>query len=114
MGGLTVALLLLAAIVPLPSRAQATPATPICRAPSCRSSTVVNHFMRLTGHPKGWPGHVVDHMHPLECGGADAVDNLQWQTIDEGHAKDRLETQCGRWIPSPRSDGKPVPNAPIP
>jgi len=86
----------------------------VCRAPSCRSGAVRNRFMRLTGHPKGWPGHVVDHMHPLECGGADAVENMMWQTVEEAKAKDRIETQCGRWIPSARSDGKPVPHDSIP
>ena len=52
--------------------------------------------MRQTGHPHGWPGHVVDHRIPLACGGADALSNMQWQTIEEAKAKDKVERQgCG-------------------
>ena len=47
--------------------------------------------MRQTGHPHGWPGHVVDHMVPLACGGADSPSNMQWQTVDEANAKDKVE-----------------------
>lgn len=49
--------------------------------------------MRQTGHPHGWPGHVVDHIKPLACGGADDPSNMQWQTIAEGKAKDKVERQ---------------------
>lgn len=49
--------------------------------------------MRSTGHPHGWPGHVVDHKVPLACGGADAPSNMQWQTVAEGKAKDKVERQ---------------------
>jgi hypothetical protein len=35
--------------------------------------------------PRGaCPGYVIDHINPLECGGADAPFNMQWQTIAEG------------------------------
>jgi hypothetical protein len=45
--------------------------------------------------PKGaCPGYVIDHINPLECGGADAPFNMQWQTIAEGKAKDRWERNC--------------------
>jgi len=47
--------------------------------------------MRQSGHPRGWPGHVVDHIVPLSCGGADAPSNMQWQTTQEGKAKDKSE-----------------------
>jgi 5-methylcytosine-specific restriction endonuclease McrA len=47
--------------------------------------------MRRTGHPRGWPGHVVDHVVPLACGGADAPSNMQWQSTEEGKAKDKTE-----------------------
>jgi hypothetical protein len=34
---------------------------------------------------------------PLACGGADAVSNIQWQTIEDAKAKDRWELNaCGR------------------
>ena len=56
-----------------------------------RSRRARHQFMLMTGHPHGWPGHVVDHVVPLACGGADAPSNMQWQTIDEGKRKDRIE-----------------------
>ena len=56
-----------------------------------RSETVKEGFMRQSGHPHGWPGHVVDHRVPLACGGADAPSNMQWQTTEEAKAKDRIE-----------------------
>ena len=40
------------------------------------------------------PGYVVDHMKPLECGGADAPSNMQWQTAAEAKAKDKTERNC--------------------
>jgi len=56
-----------------------------------RSETAKEQFLRQTGHPHGWPGHVVDHRTPLACGGADAPSNMQWQTTEEAKAKDRVE-----------------------
>lgn len=62
-----------------------------------RSHAVTAAFQRLhpcpaTGQPRGaCPGYVKDHIVPLCAGGADSPDNMQWQTIAEGHAKDRLE-----------------------
>ncbi len=56
-----------------------------------------HRFERATGHPHGWPGHVIDHVIPLACGGADAPSNMQWQTIEEAKAKDRIERRgCRR------------------
>ena len=40
------------------------------------------------------PGYVVDHINPLECGGADAPSNMQWQTVADGKAKDKTEGSC--------------------
>jgi hypothetical protein len=40
------------------------------------------------------PGYVIDHVRPLECGGADAPSNMQWQTIAAGKAKDKTERAC--------------------
>jgi hypothetical protein len=34
---------------------------------------------------------VVDHITPLKRGGADAPENMQWQTRAEAKAKDRVE-----------------------
>src|SRR5439155_12721770 len=61
-----------------------------------RSQAAKDDFMRKTGHPHGWPGHVVDHVVPLACGGADAPSNMQWQTVAEAKAKDKVERiGCG-------------------
>ena len=62
-----------------------------------RSQAAKDDFMRQSGHPHGWPGHVVDHVVPLACGGADAPSNMQWQSTEEGKAKDRVERRgCSR------------------
>ena len=48
-----------------------------------------------TGRGSGaCPGYVIDHVKPLECGGADAPSNMQWQTIAAGKAKDKTERYC--------------------
>ena len=40
------------------------------------------------------PGWVVDHINPLACGGADYYTNMQWQTVADAKAKDRVELRC--------------------
>jgi hypothetical protein len=40
------------------------------------------------------PGYVIDHVKPLECGGADDPSNMQWQTTRDGKAKDKTERYC--------------------
>jgi hypothetical protein len=66
-------------------------------AETARSHSVTRAFERLhpcpsTGLPRGGcPGYVKDHIVPLACGGADAVANLQWQTVAAAKAKDRWE-----------------------
>jgi hypothetical protein len=37
------------------------------------------------------PGYVVDHIVPLKRSGANAPDNMQWQTVQDAKAKDRTE-----------------------
>jgi hypothetical protein len=65
-----------------------------------RSAAAKNAFKRehpcpSNGHTSGsCPGYVIDHVKPLECGGADAPFNMQWQTVAEGKAKDRTERYC--------------------
>lgn len=65
-----------------------------------RSTAAKNAFKRQqpcpsTGRSSGaCPGYVIDHVRPLECGGADAPSNMQWQTIAAGKAKDRTERNC--------------------
>ena len=56
-----------------------------------RSATAKRAFERQTGYPHGRPGYVVDHIRPLACGGADAPSNMQWQTVAEAKAKDKVE-----------------------
>lgn len=48
-----------------------------------------------TGRPSGsCPSYVIDHVKPLECGGADDPSNMQWQTVADGKAKDKTERYC--------------------
>lgn len=45
-----------------------------------------------TGRSKGaCPGWIIDHIEALACGGADAPENMQWQTVEDAKAKDRWE-----------------------
>jgi hypothetical protein len=65
-----------------------------------RSSAAKNAFKRehpcpVTGKSSGrCPGYVVDHVNALECGGADAPSNMQWQTAADAKTKDRTEHYC--------------------
>lgn len=65
-----------------------------------RSTTVLHAFQHAnpcpsTGRMTGaCPGYIKDHIVALCDGGADAVGNLQWQTIADAKAKDR--TECHR------------------
>lgn len=62
-----------------------------------RSQLAKNQFKVLNpcptnGHTQGsCPGYVIDHIVPIACGGADAPENMQWQTIEDGKAKDKWE-----------------------
>jgi hypothetical protein len=45
-----------------------------------------------TGFPTGaCPGYVVDHITALKHGGEDTPSNMQWQSVEEARAKDRVE-----------------------
>ena len=65
-----------------------------------RSTAAKNAFQREHPCPSngktkgGCPGYVIDHISPLECGGRDDPSNMQWQTIAEGKAKDKVERHC--------------------
>ncbi len=69
-----------------------------------RSQTQRARFVKAnpcpaTGKIKGaCPGHVVDHIVPIACGGPDTPGNMQWQTTVEGKIKDRWEIRayCGK------------------
>src|SRR3954447_10043305 len=55
----------------------------IRRDPAARRAFVRQHPCPATGNPGGTcPGSVVDHIVPLKRGGADAPENMQWQTIE--------------------------------
>jgi hypothetical protein len=62
-----------------------------------RSQAAKDAFKRASpcpgnGHTSGaCPGYVIDHVKPLACGGADAPSNMQWQTVEAGKAKDKVE-----------------------
>jgi hypothetical protein len=62
-----------------------------------RSREVAAQFQHAYPCPatgKQWgacPGWVKDHIDPLCNGGADAVTNMQWQTMADARAKDRWE-----------------------
>jgi 5-methylcytosine-specific restriction endonuclease McrA len=50
------------------------------------------HPCPSTGKPAGaCPGYIVDHVVPIKRGGADVAENMQWQTVSEAKAKDRVE-----------------------
>jgi hypothetical protein len=59
--------------------------------------------MRQSGYPNGRPGYVVDHIVPLASGGADAPSNMQWQTIEDAKAKDKVERRGSTTKRSPMS-----------
>jgi hypothetical protein len=73
------------------AHAYSAPGTRDHRGRLKRSARAKDAFMRETGHPRGWPGHVVDHRVPLACGGLDSPSNMQWQTIEAARAKDKSE-----------------------
>ena len=88
---MTPALLCLALLLPLGADAR------IKRSQSAKVEFKYEHPCPATGARKGpCKGFVIDHIKPLACGGADAPFNMQWQSIAEGKAKDRIERiGCG-------------------
>jgi 5-methylcytosine-specific restriction endonuclease McrA len=62
------------------------------RCSAARAAFEQDHPCPATGQPRGaCPGYVVDHIVPLKRGGADLPANMQWQTLDEAMAKDKVE-----------------------
>jgi hypothetical protein len=60
-----------------------------------KTTTAIQSERALHGRTSGrCPGYVIDHINPLECGGADAPGNMQWQTVTAGKTKDKTEGMC--------------------
>ena len=89
----------------------ATPKTPATRTAAAtnprdakgrikRNAQARHAFMARTGFPRGRPGYVIDHIVALACGGIDAPSNMQWQTVANAKAKDKIERLGCQ--PSPR------------
>ena len=58
---------------------------------ACRSSAVKHKFDLSQGYAHGRKGYVVDHICALAMGGIDDIRNMQYQTISESKAKDKIE-----------------------
>jgi hypothetical protein len=78
------------------ARAKSTTAARDSNGRIARSETAKRAFMKSSGYPNGRKGYAVDHVVPLECGGADAPSNMQWQTVEQAKIKDRSERNCRR------------------
>jgi hypothetical protein len=62
------------------------------RSASARREFQGLHPCPSTGKPSGaCPRYVVDHIVPLKRGWLDGPSNMQWQTIADAKAKDRVE-----------------------
>lgn len=60
-------------------------------ASTCRSLAVKRQFDRQQGYPRGRAGYIVDHICALAQGGVDSPINMQYQTLSDSFAKDRVE-----------------------
>ena len=64
----------------------------IRRSPESKRAFRRSHPCPSTGKTSGaCPGYVIDHIQPLKRAGADAPNNMQWQTVAAAKAKDRVE-----------------------
>lgn len=75
----------------------------------CRDPAVKHKFDRLHGYPHGRPGYIVDHVCALAQGGIDDVINMQYQTLADSKAKDRIENTAEgkrRWCTPKNSTPK--------
>jgi len=61
------------------------------KASTCRSPAVKHQFDIQQGYPYGRKGYIVDHICALAQGGLDSTINMQYQTIAESRAKDKIE-----------------------
>jgi hypothetical protein len=58
---------------------------------ACRSSAVKHKFDLSQGYAHGRKGYVVDHICSIFNHGIDDITNMQYQTIADAKAKDRIE-----------------------
>ena len=69
-----------------------TPSGRISRSSRARIAFKELHPCPATGSSTGaCPNYVIDHIRALKHGGSDTPGNMQWQTIAEARAKDRVE-----------------------
>ena len=62
------------------------------RSQAARAAFKREHPCPATHLPNGpCPGYIIDHVIALKRGGADSPANMQWQTVEEAKAKDRVE-----------------------
>jgi hypothetical protein len=62
------------------------------RSEAARAAFKREHPCPATHLPTGpCPGYIIDHVIALKRGGTDNPANMQWQTVDEAKAKDRVE-----------------------
>jgi hypothetical protein len=67
----------------------------IKRSRAAKAAFEREHPCPSTGLARGpCRGYIVDHVDPLECGGADSPSNMQWQTVADAKAKDKTEGHC--------------------
>ena len=64
---------------------------PDANASTCRSTAAKHRFDVQQGYPHGRKGYIVDHICALAQGGIDSPKNMQYQTIADSKAKDRIE-----------------------
>lgn len=80
------AILAAAAVAPLDAAARSAPA--IQRSVAVKDAFKRSHPCPANGHTSGsCPGWQIDHREPLECGGPDTIDNMQWLTVADHKAK---------------------------
>lgn len=79
-------LALLILIIPLTSNAERH------RSQKAKNLFKEAHPCPATGRVVGsCPGNIIDHIIPIACGGADAPENMQWQTKTDAKLKDKWE-----------------------